>query len=610
MALIEQTAKRTARTKTFQDDGNPRLKRLVSSVADLHYFDGTAWQEIDESIIDGTVSGFVHKCDRLRHATHIGATGTRRWMPRRDHPAEYIEFGRLQSWSGSAWQNVNLGTATRSGNKISWSVTAFDLSLTVTWNRVKIFAVLKTEAARRRLRWAVTLNGLSYNSGTLTAASDSVVVGRVDLPVAWDVNGSAANHNVSITTTYSGGFIEFGGDLSGAVLPITIDPTLSTQPDAAAGVDTVIYNWAADNNYSTDSYAEVTLNSNILTKFDLSTLEDTTIDAATLSFYVQDAVAWGTRSVKVSRILAANSAWTESGATWNYAVATSTRWAGDAGSNGGTDAGCSVSGTDYSSTPLATKNMDSGFAVNSEFAFTLDGTEFTAMVDANYGMVVTCTADADLSAFYTSDYTTAGSRPKLVVDYTEGGGTAYTLTAEAGSFAETGVDANALFNRRVAAEAGGYTYSGIDANTLFSRRIAADSGSFAYTGLDSGLIFGHRLAADPGTFLLSGIDANTLFNHRAAAEAGVYALSGNDALLSYGAAGAYVLSADQGSFLAGGQDANFLYARILAAMSGAFALSGYDVLFNAGSGWYCGSGEADAEGITGAGPGRGDWNIG
>jgi len=144
MAFIEQVNLRTAKTKTFQDEQNPDIKRLIAYVSDVHYNDGSTWQEISESFENDTLTGFAHKVEKLKHIIHVGSTSTKRWMPRRNVPTEYIEFGRLQSYNGTTWGNVNLGTPVRSGNKITWTTTAFTLSLSVTWKKVKIYVVLKT----------------------------------------------------------------------------------------------------------------------------------------------------------------------------------------------------------------------------------------------------------------------------------------------------------------------------------------------------------------------------------------------------------------------------------------------------------------------------------
>jgi hypothetical protein len=425
VAWIEQTARRTQKAKIYQDSADPARQRAEFTISDRHYHDGAAWQDVDDAFVTGTVTGFAHKCEAVRHAIHIGATGTRRWCPRRDHPDEYVEFGRLQSWSGTAWGNVNLGTPTRTGNKITWSTTAFDLSLTNTWHRIKIEAKLKTEAARRRLRWAVSLHGLTWDNWTLVSASDSTIVGTIDKPTAWDATATRDEPNVTITTTYSGGYVEFGGDLAGKTLPITIDPTFT---DGYGGdANTAFDTWMNSGNPGTSvggddtMYVKGDLSYRSLLKFTLSSLSDYTINAANL--YLTDISGYG-KATAIHRILSANSGMTED-ACWNYKDGESGghRWAGDTGADGGADAGCTVSGTDYASTVMGTASPHDPFTTPSERNCTLDLTEFGSMIAANYGMHLYATEGTwQTVGFATSDHATTGYRPKLVVDYTAGGG--------------------------------------------------------------------------------------------------------------------------------------------------------------------------------------------
>jgi len=119
-----------------------------------------------------------------------------------------------------------------------------------------------------------------------------------------------------------------------------------------------------------------------------------------------------------ARILAANSGWTEA-ATWNYADGASIRWAGDVGANGGADAGCYVSGTDHSATPLATFSWV-GESPPKENTVAFDLTEFGLMWANNYGFVVwEAAGSVATKGFYASDHATASLRPRLVIDYTE-----------------------------------------------------------------------------------------------------------------------------------------------------------------------------------------------
>ncbi|MFA5053316.1 MAG: DNRLRE domain-containing protein [Parcubacteria group bacterium] len=202
-------------------------------------------------------------------------------------------------------------------------------------------------------------------------------------------------------------------------------PALSVetlQPDAAAGVDTFIAgDTSANTNYGTNAAIQIRNNAkwqNGLIKFDLSGIPaGSTIFSATLSLWTSTQRA-DTGTITAYRILAANSAWTEAGATWNYAVATATRWAGDAGGDGGADAGCSVSGTDYSATALGSTDFADGEVVNTQHDIALNVSEMQSMFAANCGMVLIPTAGTRYMEARSSDYATdATKRPKLVVYY-------------------------------------------------------------------------------------------------------------------------------------------------------------------------------------------------
>lgn len=423
MAWLEQAALRTQKAKHYQDSANPTLRRAEFAVHDLHYHDGAAWQDVSETLVTGTVTGFVHKCDTARHAIHIGATGTRRWCPRRAFPNEYVEFGRLQSWSGTAWTNVNLGTPVRTGNKIVWSTVNFDLTLVNDWHRIKITAVLKTEAARRRLRWQVSLNGLTWNNWTLVSKSDAAVVGTIERPLAWDATQNPKSEdfapNVQIANTYSGGYVEFGGDLSTAVLPVTIDPTFTDGygGDVATSFDTYVQINAATTNYGTNDTMAIRSSGgsserHALLKFDLSSIPAGAVcNSATLYLYNDGTPYVATETIY--EILAANAAWTEAGATWNTKDGTN-NWAGG-------NTGCGTSGTDRSATSIGAFTTAAGDTnPGQEYVTALT----TTRVDDWFGGSINIEIESsDNHSEYvgSSDHATTGYRPKLVIAYTAGG---------------------------------------------------------------------------------------------------------------------------------------------------------------------------------------------
>lgn len=147
-----------------------------------------------------------------------------------------------------------------------------------------------------------------------------------------------------------------------------------------------------------------------LLKFDLSSLPSGAIvTSATLTLTKSDAS--GTRkAAKVYRILAANSAWSITTATWNTKDG-SNAWAG---SNG-----CGTSGTDYSSTSMGSYADASG-TLSSPVDITLTVSEVQAMIAANHGVLIRADDEASattLNTWLSANDATSGNRPKLTIDY-------------------------------------------------------------------------------------------------------------------------------------------------------------------------------------------------
>ncbi len=417
---VEDVSKRSAKAKLFYNQANPAQKQWRITEADQHYRSGSAWLDINETVIgDTSVTGFTSKVDTMAHIIRLGDAGQRRWYPRRDYPGQYIQFGRLQYNNGTSWVDVPLGAPTRSGSKASWTTANFDLELTTNWKQVKILVVLKTQAALKPIRWAVSLNGLTWSNWSLYDGATRV--GHVDAPIAWDATGSIDNPNVTVNTSYAGGYAYFTADVAGKTLPITIDPTLTSQPDGTDGIDAYVNSSSADTNYATNTSVIVSSTYNGLFKFDMSSIPtNATIDSATMSLW-----NYGTQTSNVNLalygILEANSGWTETGATWNYAADSTTRWVGDAGNNGGADAGCSVSGTDYNAEALGTFTYTANNPALTEHTFGVSDSQIGEMIREahNFGFVLRVTGGGSSISFRSSDYATAAYRPKLVINFTE-----------------------------------------------------------------------------------------------------------------------------------------------------------------------------------------------
>ena len=195
---------------------------------------------------------------------------------------------------------------------------------------------------------------------------------------------------------------------------------LTLQPDASAGIDTYVAENVPDGNYgglaSLAVGAFMGIRTFSLVRFDLSSIpQGSTINSAIL--YLYGSGNGNNTHFYINRILPANSAWTEGGATWNYAVASTTRWAGDADNNGGTDAGCSVAGTDYASTLLGT--MAYKRTLGTENFSALSVVEFALMLAANHGILIRDQGGGFGSKQpLSSDYLTVPAyRPKLLVNY-------------------------------------------------------------------------------------------------------------------------------------------------------------------------------------------------
>ena len=207
--------------------------------------------------------------------------------------------------------------------------------------------------------------------------------------------------------------------------------TLTLQPDATEGIDTSLPafspNALGGGGTTLDVYHAGLGERNSLIKLDLTSIPSgSTIDSAILYLTVSNILSnWGAGRVAISQILSANSAWIEN-SSWNYAVPSATRWAGDVGNNGGSDAGCSVSGTDFDSTPDADQSYTSGAADAFDvIAFTLTAARVENLLVANYGWQLRQITSSARIGFFSSDHATEAYRPKLVVTYTAAGNTYY-----------------------------------------------------------------------------------------------------------------------------------------------------------------------------------------
>lgn len=204
--------------------------------------------------------------------------------------------------------------------------------------------------------------------------------------------------------------------------------TYTSQPDATAGIDGIASEAAPTSSGATSQSVNTNNASGFRNyfyiKFDLSSIPaGSTVSSAILSLW-NSGTNTQNRTLNVFSILSANSGWVE-GLTWNYAVPSTVRWAGDTGADGGSDAGGSVSGTDYNGTAIGSFTYTANNPADTEHQVTLNNAAVEAWINgANYGMVIirNDTVNSNLG-LRTSDYATDGTkRPKLVIEYTAPGG--------------------------------------------------------------------------------------------------------------------------------------------------------------------------------------------
>jgi hypothetical protein len=199
--------------------------------------------------------------------------------------------------------------------------------------------------------------------------------------------------------------------------PVTARPlydTYSSQPDGAAGMDTLGTSEHPDMNFGNETYLFVQESSGqtditSLLKFNLSSIPaNATINSATLTLTVQANASYLVDdTVSIHRV---KQNWTEDGATWNTY---------DGSNLWNTPGGLGAS--DIDATALATLAF-TGISADTAEDFTLNTTEIQKLVDGtnpNYGFLVNCSSAENFSgwSFYSSDNNVSAYRPNLVIDY-------------------------------------------------------------------------------------------------------------------------------------------------------------------------------------------------
>lgn len=237
---------------------------------------------------------------------------------------------------------------------------------------------------------------------TPTPTSTSSTPTRTPLPT-W-TSGPTSTSTATATSTRT------------ATPTATTAPTWTPSSASSVLIDTYTNRNSPDSNYKTSSNLQATgfstITSLTFVKIDLSGVAGTNLKTVTL--YLTGLGSGDSGTLKIYRVLAANSGWTED-ATWNYADGSALRWAGDTDNNGGANAGGSVKGTDYSNSLMG--SIDYIYTNAVETSASLDVTEFAAMISANYGLIIVDESGSAVSKQPCSSDNGNNCGPRLSIEY-------------------------------------------------------------------------------------------------------------------------------------------------------------------------------------------------
>lgn len=356
-----------------------------------------------------------------------GNDGLRRFHPTRQID-KYIELGAPYVQVGGVWTQVNLGTPTRTGKTLTWQTANADFTVQMGGHFCDLDIELKNGYVPQnsRVAFPVGISGLT-RSGTAILDGGNVVANLRPFQM-YDAANPLDRRDITHTFTALNGqpyLLLTLPSLTGMSRPV-IDPTLSLQPDATTGIDTLIYASALTANYGAHVTLETGDDGNTklraMLSFDLSSIPaSANLSSSTLTLYCVSEAATNDYTVDVNRAL---TQWYEGakdgtapnagqdGSTWNLRNANgSIAWAGGVGG---------AAGSDWTTTPTASTSIT---APSTAFTWNVnaDCAAFISGSAANYGWWLHNQSYATFNSskrFASSDNATAANRPKLVVAYT------------------------------------------------------------------------------------------------------------------------------------------------------------------------------------------------
>lgn len=177
----------------------------------------------------------------------------------------------------------------------------------------------------------------------------------------------------------------------------------------------------------------------------------------------------------------------------------------------------------------------------------------------------------------------------------------HPLTAEAGAFVVTGVDAGLLYGapKAVTAEAGSFAITGQDATLVKNSSILAETGTVSVSGVAANLVTTKLLSATRRIFVIVGNNAALPYNRSILGSAGSVSITGIAAQLIEGS----VLPGQTGVFSVTRNPASVTATRILTAASTSFSIVGISATLKAARTLSAAKGTVVVTGIAA------DWNY-
>lgn len=406
----------------LDDLGKGRF-RHTQHLRPVAYLENGVYRLTSRNVVAYNDGVYHHAVLTANLGVRIGDDGKYAIHPTREL-ARYAAFGSPMVRAVNGWQSVGFANPVRQGQSVVWQRAQADLRLTHIGHGLKHEIWLKDGYVPPKglLAYPVDLVGLKWDAGKLLA--DGEIVARLQAPVVYDAqnrdNSRPIKHEIKVIDGQA--YVLYTlPDMAGMAQPV-VDPTLTLQPDAAAGKDARMVqdqpldNYGVNNQLVIGNIASGDNRQRTLIAFSLAALpDDAVISSTTLSLYCLMDLSANARTFRVYR---QKRAWTEgdkndtedapaSGATWG-------RY--DASNNWQTAGGFGVD--DCEQVDIGSRDFTATETLNAFKDFALTPVTKAALDWGNGWLLKGDTESADAYVFASSDHATAAYHPKLVVDYT------------------------------------------------------------------------------------------------------------------------------------------------------------------------------------------------